>query len=49
MATERNRAAAFLASFLSGAVLIGGILFINFYIQIVLGFARSSPGLLRCR
>ena len=38
-------AAAFLASFLSGAVLIGGILFINFYIQIVLGFAPFLAGL----
>ncbi|PNI08525.1 MFS transporter [Arthrobacter sp. AFG7.2] len=45
VATERNRAAAFLASFLSGAVLIGGILFINFYIQIVLGFAPFLAGL----
>lgn len=43
VATERNRAAAFLASFLSGAVLIGGILFINFYLQIVLGFAPFMP------
>ncbi|SFT91291.1 MFS transporter [Arthrobacter sp. ov118] len=45
VATERNRGAAFLASFLSGAVLIGGILFINFYIQIVLGFAPFLAGL----
>ncbi len=45
VATERNRAAAFLASFLSGAVLIGGILFINFHIQIVLGFAPFLAGL----
>jgi EmrB/QacA subfamily drug resistance transporter len=45
VATERNRAAAFLTSFLSGAVLIGGILFINFYIQIVLGFAPFIAGL----
>lgn len=45
VATERNRAAAFLASFLSGAVLIGGILFINFYIQIVLGFAPFVAGI----
>jgi EmrB/QacA subfamily drug resistance transporter len=45
VATERNRAAAFLASFLAGAVLIGGILFINFYIQIVLGFAPFLAGL----
>ncbi|WP_432245574.1 MFS transporter [Arthrobacter sp. G.S.26] len=45
VATERNRAAAFLASFLAGAVLIGGILFINFYIQIVLGFAPFIAGL----
>lgn len=45
VATERNRAAAFLASFLSGAVLIGGILFINFYIQIVLGFAPFPAGI----
>ena len=45
VATERNRAAAFLASFLSGAVLIGGILFINFYIQIVLGFAPFLAGI----
>ncbi|KQQ90014.1 MFS transporter [Arthrobacter sp. Leaf137] len=44
VATERNRAAAFLASFLAGAVLIGGILFINFYIQIVLGFAPFIAG-----
>jgi EmrB/QacA subfamily drug resistance transporter len=45
VATERNRGAAFLASFLSGAVLIGGILFINYYIQIVLGFAPFAAGL----
>ena len=45
VATERNRAAAFLAAFLSGAVLIGGILFINFYIQIVLGFAPFIAGI----
>ncbi|WCI07750.1 MFS transporter [Arthrobacter sp. OVS8] len=45
MATERNRGAAFLAALLSGAVLIGGILFINFYIQIVLGFAPFLAGL----
>ncbi|WP_028265603.1 MFS transporter [Arthrobacter sp. MA-N2] len=45
VATEQNRGAAFLASFLSGAVLIGGILFINFYIQIVLGFAPFLAGL----
>jgi hypothetical protein len=45
VATERNRAAAFLASFLAGAVLIGGILFINYYIQIVLGFAPFPAGL----
>ncbi|MDN4643819.1 MFS transporter [Arthrobacter sp. PsM3] len=45
VATERNPAAAFLASFLSGAVLIGGILLINFYIQIVLGFAPFLAGL----
>jgi EmrB/QacA subfamily drug resistance transporter len=45
VATERNRGAAYLASFLSGAVLIGGILFINFYIQIVLGFAPFLAGL----
>ena len=45
VATDRNRAAAFLASFLSGAVLIGGILFINFYIQIVLGFAPFLAGI----
>jgi len=45
VATERNRAAAFLASFLSGAVLIGGILFINYYIQIVLGFAPFPAGI----
>lgn len=45
VATERNRAAAFLASFLSGAVLIGGILFNNFYIQIVLGFAPFLAGI----
>lgn len=45
VATERNRGAAFLASFLAGAVLIGGILFINFYIQIVLGFAPFLAGL----
>ncbi|PTT68063.1 MFS transporter [Arthrobacter sp. HMWF013] len=45
VATERNRAAAFLASFLAGAVLIGGILFINYYIQIVLGFAPFIAGL----
>jgi hypothetical protein len=45
VATERNRGAAFLASFLAGAVLIGGILFINFYIQIVLGFAPFTAGL----
>jgi hypothetical protein len=45
VATERNRGAAFLASFLSGAVLIGGIHFINFYIQIVLGFAPFLAGL----
>ncbi|MDQ0661603.1 EmrB/QacA subfamily drug resistance transporter [Arthrobacter ulcerisalmonis] len=44
VASERNRAAAFLASFLAGAVLIGGILFINFYIQIVLGFAPFIAG-----
>lgn len=36
-ATERNRGAAFLASFLAGAVPIGG--------QIVLGFAPFLPGL----
>ncbi|MGO4492179.1 MFS transporter [Arthrobacter sp. 2YAF22_2] len=45
VATERNRGAAFLASFLAGAVLIGGILFINLYIQIVLGFAPFLAGL----
>ena len=45
VATERNRAAAFLASFLSGAVLIGGILFINYYLQIVLGMAAFPAGL----
>lgn len=45
VATERNRAAGFLAAFLSGAVLIGGILFINYYIQIVLGFAPFMAGL----
>lgn len=45
VATERNRAAAFLASFLAGAVLIGGILFINFYLQIVLGFAPFAAGI----
>ena len=45
IATERNRAAAFLASFLSGAVLIGGILFINYYIQIVLGFKPFLAGI----
>jgi EmrB/QacA subfamily drug resistance transporter len=45
VATERNRAAAFLASFLSGAVLIGGILFINYYIQIVLGFKPFLAGI----
>ena len=45
VATERNRGAAFLAALLSGAVLIGGILFINFYIQIVLGFAPFLAGL----
>ena len=42
---NETAAAAFLASFLSGAVLIGGILFINFYIQIVLGFAPFLAGL----
>ncbi|RDV08704.1 MFS transporter [Arthrobacter sp. RT-1] len=45
VATERNRAAAFCASFLAGAVLIGGILFINYYIQIVLGFAPFIAGI----
>ncbi|MGO4146204.1 MFS transporter [Paenarthrobacter sp. YAF11_1] len=45
VATERNRAAAFLASFLAGAVLIGGILFINFYLQIVLHFAPFAAGI----
>jgi EmrB/QacA subfamily drug resistance transporter len=45
VATERNRGAAYLAACLSGAVLIGGILFINFYIQIVLGFAPFLAGL----
>lgn len=45
IATERNRAAAFLASFLSGAVLIGGILFINYYLQIVLGMAPFPAGM----
>ena len=45
VATERNSAAAFLASFLAGAVLIGGILFINFYLQIVLGFAPFAAGI----
>lgn len=45
VATERNRAAGFLAAFLSGAVLIGGILFINYYLQIVLGFAPFVAGL----
>ncbi|WP_426226639.1 MFS transporter [Pseudarthrobacter sp. DSP2-3-2b1] len=45
VATERNRAAAFLASFLAGAVLIGGILLINYYIQIVLGFAPFIAGI----
>ncbi len=45
IATERNRGAAFLASFLAGAVLIGGILFINYYLQIVLGFAPFMAGL----
>ncbi|GAA3691518.1 MFS transporter [Arthrobacter ginkgonis] len=45
VATERNRGAAFLASFLAGAVLIGGILFINFHLQIVLGFAPFMAGL----
>lgn len=45
VATERNRAAAYLASFLAGAVLIGGILFINFYLQIVLGLAPFAAGI----
>ncbi|MCU1566186.1 MAG: drug resistance transporter, EmrB/QacA subfamily [Pseudarthrobacter sp.] len=45
VATERNRGAAFLASFLSGAVLIGGILFINYYLQIVLGFRPFMAGI----
>lgn len=45
VATERNRSAAFLAAFLSGAVLIGGILFINYYLQIVLGMSPFPAGM----
>jgi EmrB/QacA subfamily drug resistance transporter len=43
--TNRVRGGAFLVSILNGAALLGGLLFLTFYFQIVLGFTPLQSGL----
>jgi EmrB/QacA subfamily drug resistance transporter len=43
--TNRVRGGAFLVSILTGAALLGGLLFLTFYFQIVLGFTPLQSGL----
>ncbi|RYV49461.1 MFS transporter [Pengzhenrongella frigida] len=42
---QRDRAAAFLAAFLTGTAMLGGLLFLTFYLQIVLAYEPVRAGL----
>jgi predicted MFS family arabinose efflux permease len=42
---QRDRAGAFLAAFLSGTAMLGGLLFITYYLQVALAYEPISAGL----
>ena len=42
---QRDRAGAFLAAFLSGTAMLGGLLFLTYYLQIVLAYGPIAAGL----
>jgi EmrB/QacA subfamily drug resistance transporter len=42
---QRDRAGAFLAAFLSGTAMLGGLLFLTYYLQIVLAYKPITAGL----
>ncbi|QTE27962.1 MFS transporter [Pengzhenrongella sicca] len=45
IAAQRDRAGAFLAALLTGTAMIGGLLFLTFYLQIVLAYEPIAAGL----